>query len=333
MNLPTLMTKIAALRGHPLAVSSTPAPRDVGESEVLEADAGRQIRTSRDVRVTRNVEFARYEGARRNGSDLVLRMDVVVPKATGPHPLVVYIPGGGFVVAPKIGGSRLRAYVAAAGYVVASVEYRTTSQGATYLDGVADVRAAIAFLRAHANEYGIDGSRVAVWGESAGGYLAAMVGVTDRHASSDPDAAGDIRAVIDKFGGSSLERIAEGFDDATVAAADGPGNPVARYVHGPDARFIRDNARTLRAADPVSHVGPDSPPFLLFHGGDDRLISPVQTAVLHRALRAAGADSTRYLVNGAGHGDIAVKGGEEKYWTTEPMMRIIVDFLDRTLRA
>jgi acetyl esterase/lipase len=71
----------------------------------------------------------------------------------------------------------------------------------------------------------------------------------------------------------------------------------------------------------------------LFHGSDDHLISPVQTAALHHALRAAGADSTRYLVVGAGHGDIAVKGGEEKYWTTVPMLRIMTDFLDHTLAA
>ena len=73
------------------------------------------------------------------------------------------------------------------------------------------------------------------------------------------------------------------------------------------------------------------PPFLHFHGSDDRIISPVQTQHLHAALRAAGADTTRYLVTGAGHGDIAVKSGEEKLWTTEPMLVISTEFLARAL--
>ena len=333
MNIPTLMTKIAALRGHPIPISSQAAPLDTDDSEVIDASAEGQIRSAKDVAVLRNVEFARFTGARPNGSDVILRMDIMKPRALGRHPLVVYIPGGGFVVAAKIGGARMRRYVAAAGYVVASVEYRTTSHGSIYVDGIADVRAAMGFLRAHADEYGIDPSRVAVWGESAGGYLASMVGVTNRNERLDPDGAGDVLAVVNKFGGSSLGRLAEGFDPATVAATGAEGNPIARYVHGPQAKFIDDNPAALKAADPETYVTAATPPFLLFHGSDDRLISPVQTAALHRALRAAGAESTRYIVVGAGHGDIAVKGGEEKFWTTAPMMRIITDFLDRTLGA
>ncbi len=324
MNVPTLMTKLAALRGHPLPVSSTPAPADDTESATIPGDPGNQIRSARNLRSIRNVEFARREG-------LALRMDILSPRESGLRPLVVYIPGGGFVMAPKAGGARMRRFVAAAGYVVASIEYRTTRHAATYEEGIADVRAAIVFLRDHASEYGIDPSRVAVWGESAGGYLASMVGVTNGHQRFDPAAGGKVLAVVNKFGGSSLARLAEGFDEKTALAIQADGNATARYVHGPDARLIDDDPVELLAADPTTYVSQDSPPFLLFHGTDDRLVSPVQTALLHHALLAAGARSTRYLVSGAGHGDIAVKGGEEKLWTTVPMLRLIVDFLDRAL--
>ena len=225
----------------------------------------------------------------------------------------------------------MRRYVASAGFVVASVEYRTTRHGATYRDGIADVRAAIAYLVDHAGEFGIDPGRIAVWGESAGGYLAAMVGVTNGDRQFDPHPKGRVLAVVDKFGGSALERLAEGFDDVTAAATYAPGSAPARYVHGPDATLISENEVELRAADPTSYVDAGTPPFLLFHGTDDRLISPVQTEYLHHVLLAAGVDSTRYLVVGAGHGDIAVKSGEDKYWTTVPMMHLIVDFLRRTL--
>jgi acetyl esterase/lipase len=253
-----------------------------------------------------------------------------MPKDGGPHPLVVYIPGGGFVRASKVTGGRMRRHVAAAGYVVAAIEYRTTEHGATYAEGMADVRAAIAYLRSHAAEYGIDRDRVALWGESAGGHLAAMVGVTDERDRDPADAP--LLAVIDKFGASALDRIAEGFDEGTVATVYAPGNPIARYVHGPTARLVTDDLDALRAADPATHLSAAAPPFLLFHGSEDLLVSPVQSATLHRALRAAGADSTWYLVDGAGHGDLAVKAGEDKFWTTVPMMQLIIDFLDRTVR-
>jgi acetyl esterase/lipase len=156
-----------------------------------------------------------------------------------------------------------------------------------------------------------------------------MVGLTAGEAGAGW--AGGILAVVNKFGGSSLDRLAEGFDDATIAATYAPGSAPARYVLGPHARTIDEDVAALRASDPLNHVSAESPAFLLFHGDDDRLISPVQTALLHQALVSAGVDSTRYVVTGAGHGDIAVKRGEQKLWTTKPVMQLILDFLERTV--
>jgi acetyl esterase/lipase len=330
VNVPTLMTKVAALRGHPIPISSHSAPLDSDGSEFLDADAHHQIKRAKSVRKVTNVEYARRQGAGRKGAALRLRLDLLIPTAQGRHPLVVYVPGGGFVVSPKIAAARMRRYVASAGFVVASVEYRTTRHGATYVDGIADIRAAIQFLRAHGDEYAIDIDRIALWGESAGGYLASMVGLTSGDSRLDPDDT-KIGAVVNKFGASSLDRLAEGFDQQTMDATGVPGSAIARYIHGPQAQLVSDDPAALKAADPVTYVSSAAPPFLLFHGSDDRLVSPVQTALLHHALRASGADSTRYLVRGAGHGDIATEKGEEKFWTTVPMMNILVDFLRRTL--
>jgi acetyl esterase/lipase len=329
MNVPTLMVKLAALRGHPIPTSSVPAPAETEGSEVLPASVEHQIKRPKGVRLIRNVEYARRDGFSKKGAALRLRLDLMIPKAGRKHPLVVYVPGGGFVMAVKAGAAGMRRYVAAAGYVVASVEYRTTRHGATYPDGIADVREAIQYLTAHAEEYGIDPSRVAVWGESAGGYVASMVGLTNDDARLNPQRT-HVAAVINKFGASSLERLAEGFDQETIAMNDAPGNPLAQYVHGPQAVSVSDDLAALTASDPISHISSSAPAFLLFHGTDDRIVSPVQTELLHRALRAAGADSTRYLIEGAGHGDIALKRREDKYWSTVPVMKIIVDFLGRS---
>ncbi len=132
---------------------------------------------------------------------------------------MVYLPGGGFVRAPAAMARRERAFIAAAGYVVASVEYRTVRQDATVTDGLADLRAAIDHLIDQAETYGIDPDRIAVWGESAGGYLASMVGLTDPR----------IRAVVDEFGASDLSLVADGFDERMHAALADPRHPIRRY--------------------------------------------------------------------------------------------------------
>lgn len=328
MNFPTMMVKIAALAGHPIPMAAQAAAFDDTEGVHVRADASEQIRRGRGVRGARGIEYARRAGA--DGAPLPLRLDVLAPTGSGSHPLVVYIPGGGFVRSARAGGARMRRHIAAHGYVVASIEYRTVVHAATWTDGIADVRAAIAHLRRHARDYGIDPQRVAVWGESAGGYLAAMTGVNDARDRQEDEAP--LLAVIDKFGGSALGRIAEGFDRGMVAKMQGPGSPIARYVHGPGGGSLVDDSDALRQADPATLVSPSTAPFLLFHGSDDRMISPVQTGALHRALRAASVDSTWFIIDGAGHGDLAAKGGEEKFWTTVPMMRLMTDFLDRTVR-
>jgi acetyl esterase/lipase len=199
------------------------------------------------------------------------------------------------------------------------------------------VKAAVRYLRAHADEFGIDPGRIALWGESAGGYVASMVALTvgDKRFESgtDADQSSDVQAVVNKFGGSDLTLLAAGFDEPTVAANAGPHTSLAHWVLGRNEGgvLLADARDKVHDADPATYAAKTSPPFVIFHGSDDRIVSPVQTAHLHAALRNAGADSTRYLVRDAGHGEIAVKSGEERFWTTEPMLRIATDFLDRVL--
>jgi len=238
-----------------------------------------------------------------------LRLELHTPAGGGRCPLVVYLPGGGFVVARRTMGRRERAFIAASGYAVASVEYRTTRQRATYADALADIQAATDYLIGHADEYGIEPARLAVWGESAGGYLASLVGLTDPR----------VRAVIDQFGASDLARVAEGFDPRMQAALADPRHPINRY----------------RAADanPIDLIRPGAPAFLLLHGDDDRIIPPAQTLRLHRALRAADVDSTHYLLAGAGHGRLSRNRQQARQWTSIQVMTLIQRFLDDHLRG
>jgi acetyl esterase/lipase len=261
-----------------------------------------------------------------DGKPIPLLLDIQVPAVAKRSPLVVYVPGGGFRRALKEAALDLRTYVAQAGFVVASIQYRTIVNGANYRHGVADVKSSIRYLRANADRFGIDPRRVAVWGESAGGYLVAMVGVTNGQRSFDVgnnlDQSSDVQAVVDKFGPSDISKIAADFD-SHVQAAYAANNPISMYI-GLDV---------TTAANPLTYVKASDPPFLIFHGTQDKLVSPSQTLMLSNALKAAGAHSTRYLLEGAGHGDLSFLGDFESGlpWSTKQTMGIIIDFLKRSI--
>ncbi len=298
-----LITGLAALSGHPIKFSTVAAPDRDADSTVITPDPGAQIGKVRGLRATKGIAYS--------GN---LRMDVLTPQGSGPHPLVLYLPGGGFVSARRQMAAKQRQYVAAAGFVVASIDYRTTSVGASYRDGLMDVATALEFLRTRATEYGVDPGKVAVWGESAGGYLAAMAGT---------DPGNKLGAVVDVFGASNLARVADGFDAETVAYYTSAGSPIPAYILGPD-RAPADDPDEMRQADPASRVTADTPPFLLLHGDDDRIITPSQTAHLHQALLRAGVDSTRYVVKGGGHGELS---DHAEMWNSTELMDRVVAFL------
>ncbi|MER8069290.1 prolyl oligopeptidase family serine peptidase [Streptomyces sp. NPDC094034] len=328
----------AAPGGAPsLPFATSVAPGDTGTSTVITA-GGAQIRCGKvAVKAHRDIVYATPSAA---GKKTELKLDIQVPATDGRKPLVVYVPGGGFVRADKSGALDQRTYVAEQGYAVASIEYRTTSDRATYEEGVADVKSAIRYLRAHADEYGIDAGKVAVWGESAGGYLAAMVGTTqgvERFDAGDHlDESSDVQAVVDKFGPSDLARIGADFDTAARQANVTPGNSAAAWVYGPGTKkSVTDDPAAVARANPATYADSSDPAFLLFHGSADRLVSPSQTLLLHNALRAKGVDSTRYVLTGADHGDLAFMGAAEAGlpWTTEQAVGIMVRFLGERLRG
>ena len=150
-------------------MASTIAASDTSTSVVIRPDPKDQITCGRtSLKAINDVVFARRRLT--TGKWLELSMDLQMPDSPRKRPLVIYVTGGGFVQAPKEAALNLRTYVAEAGFAVASIEYRTVRDGATYRDGIADVKSAVRYLRANAAKYGIDPKRIAVWGESAGGF-------------------------------------------------------------------------------------------------------------------------------------------------------------------
>ncbi|HEV7975313.1 alpha/beta hydrolase [Amycolatopsis sp.] len=313
-------------------------PVDTSTSTVLKPDQAHQIQCGKtQVETKSNVAYASPKLA--NGQTKQLLMDIQVPQTPGPKPLVVYVPGGGFVQSGKEGNLPLRSYAANAGFVVASVQYRVQPDGATYTDSIADVKSAIRYLRAHASTYQIDPGKVGVWGDSAGGYLVAMVGVTNGDKQYDAgdnlDQSSDVQAVVDKFGASELSQLESDYDPASQQAMAPLMAIAAKYVNGPDStQSLADTPATVAAANPITHIKPGDPPFVIFHGSADKLISPSQTLKLHNALRAAGANSTRYVVEGGGHGDLSFTGDTKSapQWTTTEVADPLIDFLNQNLK-
>jgi acetyl esterase/lipase len=301
-----LISTLAALGGHPIRFSEVAAPDRDADSTVIMPDPGARIGRIRGLRADKGIPYAAHAPK--------LRMDLLAPQGSGPHPLVLYLPGGGFVSARRQMAAKQRRYVAAAGFVVASIDYRTTSVGASYRDGLMDVATALDLLRSNAAEYGVDPGKVAVWGESAGGYLAAMAGT---------EPGNKLDAVVDVFGASNLAMVADGFDPTTVAAYTSAGSPIPAYILGPD-RASTDYPDEMRQADPAGRVTADTPPFLILHGDDDRIITPSQTARLHQALLQSGVDSTRYVLKGGGHGELS---DHPAMWNSTELMDRVVEFL------
>ncbi|WP_082104476.1 alpha/beta hydrolase [Demequina soli] len=231
----------------------------------------------------RDLVFAEPVGFR----PLSLDLHPSVPGA----PLVVFLHGGGWRVgsrramAPTMPGDAPFARITAAGLAVASLDYRLSGE-ACFPAQVDDAAAALAWLRAHGDELGVDATRIVLWGESAGATLAALVAL-----GPDEPRAG-VRGVVDWYGPADLVALAE-----HQHALDDPGLREAGWLgHAVGADLDR-----AHAASPVWQVRPGAPPFHLAHGTADTAVPPDQSVALAQALLAAGVDAELTLVPGAGH--------------------------------
>lgn len=259
-------------------------------------------------------------------------MDLLVPQTKEPKPAILVITGGGFINANKDNYIQERMRLAEEGYVVASMEYRTAPT-AVYPEPVTDVKAAVRYLRAHAADFSIDPDRIGVLGGSAGGYLAAMAGLTNGLAEFDTgdnlDVSSDVAAVVDLYGVSDLTSIGADYASAVQALHRESGATEALWLKGSpvftgQGGGVDVYAEEARAASPIHYVSPSAPPFLIMHGDKDVVVSPSQSAALHEALSAAGADSTRYVVEGAGHGGVP--------WVQDEVLQVIIDFFNAHLK-
>lgn len=231
------------------------------------------------------------------------KLDLYLPASGTNLPLIVWIHGGAW-----LGGSKDQCpalFLLNDGFAVASINYRL-SQHAIFPGQLEDCKAAIRWLRAHAREYGIDPDRIGVWGASAGGHLAALLGTTGDVAEFDRGenlhVSSRVQAVCDWFGPTDLTQMSKFPSEIDHEAPDAP---EARLLGGP----VQQHKDRARRANPITYVSNDDPPFLIMHGEKDRLVPLNQSELLADALKNAGVTVTFHVIKGAGHGF----GGKENY--------------------
>ena len=215
-------------------------------------------------------------------------------------PLVVFIHGGAWLQGDKSDSPGL--FLAERGYACASINYRLSTQK-IFPAQLEDCREAIRFLRKNAANYGYDGNRIAVWGNSAGGHLAALIGTT-----GDTNPGTEVKAVIDWCGLSNLESVANQAGSRTILDYETLDGPVARLLGG----LVKDKQELAKAASPVNFVNANDPPFLLVHGDIDNVVPYAQSEELARALTKAQVPHKLLMIQRASHS----LGGEEEISAT-----------------
>lgn len=235
--------------------------------------------------VDKAVIYAEIEGFRPLELDLYRQEP---RRGAGPSPLLVYVHGGGWRVSHKAREPReTREWqpgfferLTAAGFVVASIEYRFSGE-ARFPAQLDDVIAALAWLHTNAEDLHVDPARTFLWGASAGGHLAALAALVPQ--------APPVAGVVCWYPITDLPALA--VDPAATDSFE------AHLLGGP----IAEHLDAAHAASPVAHARPGAPPFLLQHGDRDEMVPVDQSVRLAAALRAHGVVVDVEVVPGADH--------------------------------
>jgi len=237
------------------------------------------------VRLVSDLEYARY-------GDRVLKLDLYLPGTQPASPfVVVVVRGGGWRAGDKAGFGPMAAALAARGIPAASIEYRASGE-AIFPAAVHDVKAAIRWLRANADTWGVHAEAVGITGGSAGAHLAALVGVT----------AGD--TMLEGRGGSPGQSSRVQAVVALATPADltvGNGSTADAAPEAFLGASMADDPELWAKASPVTHVSEESAPLLLIHSGDDGVVPVQQSLRLAERYAAAAVPVEVVLFPGAPH--------------------------------
>ncbi|WP_406176746.1 alpha/beta hydrolase fold domain-containing protein [Streptomyces sp. NBC_00996] len=225
-------------------------------------------------------------------------IDLYVPDGDGPRPLVIWSHGSGWLADTgrddaEVVARRLNPH----GFAVAGLAIRSSAQ--TRFPGqLRDIEEAIHHLRTHSTSYGLDPGRIGMFGESSGGWAAALAALT----------VDGIRAAVPVYPPTELLSMDEQMLPGTLQeftrfpgspyGHDDPESAESRLLGGP----LQQRPQLARRASPSTYVGQDAPPFLILHGKADRIVPYGQGELFYEALAKAGADVELITLPHADHG-------------------------------
>lgn len=247
-------------------------------------------------------------------------LDVYLPQATRP-PVVIWVHGGAFMMGDKAEPQSLDALLAA-GFAVVSITYRLTGTD-IWPAQLGDVSAAVAYVQANDAELGVDGSKIALFGASAGGFLVSTAGIA---LASGP---GAVQAVVDWYGPVQFTTMDADIEATGIARGTGRNDADTSPESILVGQWVAANPQAANAVSPLAYLPRATAPlpaFLIMHGDQDNFIGCGQSERLRDALLASGLNRgvEYHLVAGAGHGS----GTFQDAATTQ----IVVDFLRGALK-
>lgn len=259
---------------------------------------------------------------------VALQLDLCRPAGDGPFPAVVCLHGGAWQLGNRSAHHRTIRLLADAGYVGVTVSYRLAPRY-RWPAQLHDAKAAVRYLRARSKELKIDPDRIAAMGDSAGGHLALLLGLTDlkdglEGTGGNATESSKIQAVVNYYGPTDLRvwsatEVGEAMFRVATKGKKG-GDDILRDFAGTADR----KAKVIEQLSPVSYLDKDDPPVLTFQGTDDPLVQLPQAKLLHKALEKAGVVQQLEVLEGKGHG----WSGKDRDRTD----KLMLDFLAKHLR-
>lgn len=299
-------------------------------------------RERKSINFIDNIVYSRQKDL--DGNEMELKMSIMLQNGNSemrlaagrddegddkaPKPAILWVPGGGYRGCDKNLMVAEMAFLADAGYVVASMYYRSSAE-AHMPSQIMDVKTAIRFLRAHADEYEIDPNHIGIIGRSAGGHLSALAAMnSDLYVGEEWGGySSRVQACCDMFGPVDFPRLIA-IDEQEIAT-----NPNYRWKRMEDthegALMGGDSATLMERSIPYCPpyiLTKEMSPILILHGDVDKLVPCSISEEFYNRIVEAGMEDRAdfYVLEGAGHGT--------KEFFQQETKDIIREFFDRYLK-
>lgn len=256
----------------------------------------------------------------RDGLKRTLQMIVpeMKPDKNYTYPAILYVQGSAWMKQDNYKRLGVMARLAQRGYVTAILQYRESSI-ASYPAPVEDAKTGVRFLRMHAEEYHIDPENIVIMGDSSGGHTALAAGITAEEDCMDTEiysgVSCSVKAIVDLYG---VTDICQKTDFPSTPNQGEPDSPEGMLIGGNNVYEHPELSGPVIISNYVK-AEKEIPPILMMHGTADDTVSCDQSIRLYKKFLEEGKNVTFYLVENAGHGDIA-------FWT-EKNMDIIDGFI------